>query len=122
MRISIVVASLNPGAMLQRCLDSIAQQHHGDTDVVVDGDSRDGTRDLLQRWKGGENIRFQWLSEPDSGIADAWNKASARTSGEWVLFLGADDVLAGPRVLARTSSLLTAMKPPNRVVYGQVAW
>ena len=34
MRISIVIASLNPGAMLQRCLDNIAQQDHGDIEVV----------------------------------------------------------------------------------------
>ena len=34
-----------------------------------------------------------WISEPDSGVFDAWNKGLCVATGEWIAFLGADDVL-----------------------------
>src|SRR5215475_3350080 len=95
MRLTLILACLDAGPLLQRCLDSIARQDHGDIEVIVaDGGSRDGTVAMLQGWQAGPVASFQWFSEPDRGIADAWNKAVPRAGGEWVLFLGADDVLA----------------------------
>ena len=32
-------------------------------------------------------------SEPDKGLYDAWNKALRLATGEWIMFLGADDYL-----------------------------
>ncbi len=40
----------------------------------------------------------------DSGIYDAWNKALQRASGDWVLFMGAGDILC------HKDSLLNVMK------------
>ena len=64
---------------------------------------------------------FHWFSGPDAGIADAWNKAIGCLSGEWVLFLGADDVLAAPDILSRATARLAELDPGTRVAYGQTA-
>lgn len=56
--------------------------------LVMDGGSRDGTRELLE----GYGDRLRWVSEPDGGQADAVNRGLARTRGELVAFLNADDV------------------------------
>ena len=62
--------------------------------------------------------RLKWKSEPDSGIGDAWNKAVNQSTGDWLLFLGADDSLAGPDVVSGIVPLLNGTD--RRVVYGNV--
>jgi glycosyltransferase involved in cell wall biosynthesis len=122
MRISIIVACLNARPLLLRCLDSIARQDYCDIEVIVaDGGSRDGTAETLSGWQAASVSSFRWFSEPDAGIADAWNKALTRLTGEWVLFMGADDVLAGPETVSRAAARLAELAPGIRVAYGQVA-
>jgi glycosyltransferase involved in cell wall biosynthesis len=119
MRISIIVACLNARPLLLRCLDSIARQDYCDIEVIVaDGGSSDGTAERLRGWQAPSVSSFHWFSGPDAGIADAWNKAIARLSGEWVLFLGADDVLAATDTLSRAAAVWRA-DPGTRVAYGQ---
>jgi glycosyltransferase involved in cell wall biosynthesis len=86
--------------------------------VVVDGGSTDGTREILQR----NAAKFAyWVSEPDRGIYDAWNKGLDRANGEWLCFLGSDDYLWTPDSLQQIAPVLAGAYPPIRVVYGQVA-
>ena len=122
MKISVIVACLNAEAFIGSCLDSVAEQDYPDVQVIVaDGGSRDGTVDIL-RGRGPEmGNRLIWFSEPDHGIADAWNKAVARSSGEWLLFLGADDQLVERDVLSRIVPSLATAPPRYRIVYGRVA-
>ncbi|MEI7466491.1 MAG: glycosyltransferase family 2 protein [Burkholderiales bacterium] len=81
---------------------------------VIDGGSTDGTLDIIRLHASG---LAGWLSEPDEGIADAFNKGLSRATGRYVMFLNADDALTHPRVLA---NLLDAARAGNwpAVVYG----
>jgi glycosyltransferase involved in cell wall biosynthesis len=96
--ISVIVVCKNPGPHLPAALASVWEQHPVPAElVVVDGGSTDGTREWL------ETQRRQiatLISEPDRGVYDAMNKGLAAAHGDWVLFLGADDRLAGARVLS----------------------
>jgi glycosyltransferase involved in cell wall biosynthesis len=85
--------------------------------IVIDGGSTDGTQDVLASNAG--RIKY-WVSERDSGIYNAWNKALAKARGTWILFLGADDRLHDPKVLERLVEPLTAAQAEYRVVYGVV--
>ncbi|MGZ8195151.1 MAG: glycosyltransferase, partial [Methylosarcina sp.] len=79
--ISIVVAVYNGREVLQQCVDSIASQTYKNKElIVIDGGSKDGTVDLLM--KNQDRIGY-WLSEPDKGIYNAWNKALPKVRGEW---------------------------------------
>ena len=69
--------------------------------LIADGGSRDGTRDIIERH--ADRLAW-WVSEPDSGLYNAWNKAIPHAKGEWICFLGADDVLA-------TSGVVRQMLP-----------
>lgn len=57
--------------------------------IVIDGDSSDGTKELLQEHIGKEIDVF--LTEKDDGIYDAWNKAIRYITYDWVVFMGAGD-------------------------------
>jgi glycosyltransferase involved in cell wall biosynthesis len=87
--ISIIVAVFNVEKTLQQCIDSIVNQTYQNKElIIIDGDSTDGTVDLLKANLG--KITY-WVSEPDRGIFDAWNKGLKHSTGDWVAFLGADD-------------------------------
>ena len=115
---SVVIATLNAAGTIGRCLDGVLGQIGADVEVVVvDGGSSDATLDIVAERCGGRCIV---LRGRDRGIYDAWNKALDVISGDWVLFLGADDVLAGPAVLQDVDERLRAWGTEPRLVYGKV--
>jgi len=117
-RISVIIAVLNGARTLQATLDSILAQTYDQVEVVVmDGGSTDGTTELLER--NGDRITF-WASEPDTGVYNAWNKALDHVTGDWVLFLGADDHLHDPEVLAGVAAALAADRGAHRVAFGDM--
>jgi glycosyltransferase involved in cell wall biosynthesis len=117
---TIVVATHNARGTLQHCLDSIAGQSCESRElIVIDGASTDGTVDVL---RANAAWITTWVSEPDTGLYDAFNKAVQRARGEWLLFLGADDFLVAPDVLTRVASHLEATPANVRVAYGRVRY
>ncbi len=91
MKISIIVATYNADKTLRRCLDSIVSQKTSEIELlIIDGGSTDGTTDIVCFYK--EQVDY-FVSEPDRGIYDAWNKGIRKASGQWIMFLGADDFL-----------------------------
>jgi glycosyltransferase involved in cell wall biosynthesis len=65
--------------------------------IVVDGSSTDGTVDIIREY---EARLARWISEPDEGIADAFNKGVRSASGDYLLFLNSDDRLSQPGAIA----------------------
>lgn len=106
---SIVTSTLNAARSVSRLLDSLASQTCRDFNwIVQDGASSDATMRIVEDYRH-RLPEILANSSPDTGIYDAWNKALARWQdrlGEWVLFLGADDRLASPEVLARVQEKL----------------
>lgn len=101
-RVSIVMATYNPGDALEETLHSIYSQTWRDYEIVViDGGSSDGTLNFLRNQ--GDRIG-SWISETDEGVYDAYNKGIEMARGEWVYFIGAGDVLADDNVLERIFS------------------
>lgn len=87
--LSVVIAVFNGEKTLGRALRSIIEQSYKNVEIIViDGHSADGTLDII---KQHEAAIAAWVSEPDTGIYDAWNKGVRLAHGEWVAFLGADD-------------------------------
>ena len=116
--ISVVVAVYNGKATLQQCLDSVTQQTYSHVElIVIDGGSTDGTVDLIRA--NAQKIAY-WISEPDRGIYNAWNKALAQAKGDWICFLGADDYLWNAQVIERMAEQLVLVPPDIRVAYGQI--
>jgi len=91
-KISVVVPSFNHAEFLPDALDSIFQQNYRPLQVIViDGGSKDGTVDILRDY-AERYAELEWVSEPDSGPADAVNKGLARVSGDIVGIQSSDDL------------------------------
>lgn len=104
---TIITSTYNAAATLPRLLDSLASQTCRDFNwIVQDGASSDATMQIVEQYRS----RLPEIladSSKDSGIYDAWNKAIDRwqdNMGEWVLFLGADDLLADVDILNRVKN------------------
>jgi len=94
--VSIVTVARNAVATLERTIQAVQDQRTPSIEhVVVDGASTDGTQDLLRRRLRAQDF---WLSEPDRGIADAFNKGVALARGSYIQFLNADDWLSDGQV------------------------
>lgn len=105
MKISIIIATFNAAKTLQRCLDSIVPQMTTETElIIVDGGSKDDTNKIVDSF--GDKISVH-ISEPDKGIYDAWNKGVKHAKGDWVMFVGADDVLL-PDALSKYISAINS--------------
>lgn len=97
-KISIIIAVKNAKSDLERSLKSIAEQDYPNLEtIVIDGGSTDGTLDIILPNK---HIIKQFVSEPDEGISDAFNKGVERARGEYLYFLGAGDIFASPDAIS----------------------
>lgn len=88
--VSIVIATLNAGSLIESCLHSCLLQSYPDKRIfVVDGGSTDETLAIVGKYS--DQVELLAL-EYDQGIYDAWNKAQCCLDSDWVLFMGADDL------------------------------
>ena len=111
--ISVILVTYNAEKFLQRCLDSIYDQHYPHIEVIVmDGGSSDSTASVLHR--NDSKLAF-WKSEKDGGIYEAMNKAIDHAQGQWIYFIGADDILTPD--FSRMAEELTDL---HAIYYGSV--
>lgn len=97
-KVSLLVTTYNVEYNLGITLESIEAQDYVDIEIViVDGQSTDGTLDVIREFAGRYtnkdaldspsdrgSISVRWISEPDSGLYDAMNKAWCMCTGDIV--------------------------------------
>ena len=92
-KVTVVIATFNVGRTISSAIESLINQTYPNWEcLVIDGGSKDNTIDILKLYKQKES-RVDFISEPDNGIYDAFNKGWKKARGEWILYLGADDFL-----------------------------
>ena len=100
MKVSIITATYNSAATLEDTMKSVLAQSYADIEyIVVDGDSKDGTQDIIRRNEPQFHGRLKWISEKDSGIYDAMNKGIRMATGDVVGILNSDDYFTSPDVI-----------------------
>lgn len=115
--VSVVIPCLNRAHFLVPTIESVLQQDYPHIEcIVVDGGSTDGTLEILRRYEG----RIKWVSEPDSGHADAINKGWRMSRGEILAWLNADDCYVLPDAVGQAVTYLRE-NPDVDVVYGDYA-
>src|SRR5688572_3396782 len=105
-RLSVCLITKNEERFLGQCLESIrdlAQQI-----VVVDTGSTDATRDIAARF-GAEISLFDWCDD----FSAARNAALEHATGDWVLFLDADEEL----LPEQSEKLKKMLKDPAAIAY-----
>ncbi len=97
MKVSIITVCYNAQAFIENAIKSVVSQTYDNIEyIIVDGNSTDGTMDIVNRYKAKI---AKVVSEKDNGIYDAMNKGVKMSSGDIIYFLGADDTLYDNNVI-----------------------
>lgn len=116
-KISIIIPSYNQAHTLGLLLESIREQEGGEFEVVIiDNESTDGTEKVVS---GSSIDDILFVSEQDSGIYDAMNKGIKCASTQWVMFMGADDILYDKFVIKDISEAIDSCNDCE-VVFGNI--
>lgn len=120
MKLSIIIPTFNSDSTINVCLDSIIAQTYVDFEVwVIDGLSTDNTIQIVESYVSTYPF-IHLISELDSGIYDAMNKGIFNATGEWIYFMGCDDVLFDSKTLKLVFEIQKDEIENFDIVYGNV--
>ena len=90
-KISIITITYNSERTVEETLKSVISQAYPKLEyIIVDGASKDKTLDVVAKYK--DSIA-RIISEPDKGIADAFNKGIRMATGDLIGIINSDDLL-----------------------------
>lgn len=121
MLFSIVIPAYNYAHCLPRALESALLQDGGDFEVlVIDDGSTDDTPSVLREMEDRYPGRFRSIRQENAGLAAVRNRGVAETSGEYLIFLDADDRLL-PDALTAFRNFLEKGSRPGMVCGGHLS-
>lgn len=102
MRFSVITINKNNRNGLQRTLESVINQNFKNFEyIIIDGNSSDGSGELL---KGLKIANVRVIVENDEGIYHAMNKGLNFACGEYVIFLNSGDFFIDNQVLRKVNN------------------
>jgi len=103
-KVSVVIPTYNYGRYISKAIDSVLSQTFKDFEIIViDDGSTDGTKDLPAQY--GNKIKY--IYQENHGLSNARNRGIKASSGEYLVFLDADDYIS-PQKLETETKLLDA--------------
>jgi glycosyltransferase involved in cell wall biosynthesis len=115
--LSVITVVFNGERHLEQTIQSVIGQSYTNIEyIVIDGGSTDGTTGILNRYN--DRIDY-WISERDKGIYDAMNKGLDAARGDWIFFLGSDDVLYNRSAI---SDVATFLDKDMSLVFGNIMY
>lgn len=117
MKISIVTVTYNCRNFIRRTIRSVVSQSIRNIEYwIIDGNSTDGTYSIALKY-ADKNKYIKCISEPDTGIYNAMNKALEHVSGDYVLFLNAGDFFYSTDTLKYFVEYIERLNNPD-IIYG----
>ena len=121
---SIITCTFNAQDVLQRTLDSVAQQTYKNIEhLIIDGVSRDETLSMAHAYEAkisscSEPYSIKIVSERDKGLYDAMNKAIQLASNDYIVFMNAGDTFKNIDTLKTIASSVKEGELLPGVLYG----
>jgi glycosyltransferase involved in cell wall biosynthesis len=101
--VSVIIAIFNGERFLAEAIESVLRQDHRPLEIIViDDGSTDGSARVARAFD-----EVILVASANHGVAAARNLGLARTTGSFITFLDADDVMASGRLTAQLEHLRT---------------
>jgi glycosyltransferase involved in cell wall biosynthesis len=111
--LSVITVVYNNVQHIERTMLSVLNQTYPNIEyIVIDGQSADGTLDIINKYK---NRIAKLVSEKDRGIYDAMNKGLTFTNGDYIIFMNSGDEFYAPDTVER----VFATAPGADIYYGE---
>lgn len=106
-KVSVIVPIYNQKPFIRETVDSVLKQDYPSIELVLSDDgSTDGTGDILRVYADREPERVKVVaSDRNTGIAGAFNRALDAHAGDYIAWLGGDDVML-PGKISRQVAIL----------------
>jgi len=99
--VTVITITLNAEDHIERTIQSVIDQSYDSIEyIIIDGGSSDKTVEIIKKY---ENQIDYWLSEPDNGISQAFNKGIDISTGSWICFLNAGDAFITNNIIKEVS-------------------
>jgi glycosyltransferase involved in cell wall biosynthesis len=117
---SVITCTRNRGLFLKENIQSVANQKFTDYEqIFIDGNSKDGTAEILSAYKLINSYRVRIFSQKPAGISAAMNLGIKKSSGKYLIHLHSDDFFDNSDVLAKVRENINRQDNPD-MVYGMV--
>jgi glycosyltransferase involved in cell wall biosynthesis len=114
-RISVIIPAYNSAQSLSQAIESVLEQSLQDFEIiVVDDGSTDNTLEVARSFQTGARL----ISQPNGGPGSARNAGINSSSGEYLVFLDADDILLPDKLVVQSDFL--DQNPDIGVVFSDV--
>lgn len=90
--VSIITVCFNSEKHLEQTIQSVLAQTYAPIEyILIDGQSKDRTLDIIKTYAERHSDRIRYVSEPDRGIYEAMNKGLRLATGELIGLINSDD-------------------------------
>jgi glycosyltransferase len=114
MTISLITTCYNRVTTIERTIRSAISQDYKDIEyIVIDGASKDGSMDIINRYSGHIS---HVVSESDNGMYQAINKGIRLATGDVIGLLHSDDVFYSADVLSKVADTFSRSRAD--IIYG----
>ncbi|HTE01132.1 MAG TPA: glycosyltransferase family 2 protein [Mucilaginibacter sp.] len=119
LKISIITVCYNSEKTIETTIQSVISQDYPNIEyIIVDGKSKDGTMDIVNKYK--ENIAKS-ISEPDKGLYDAMNKGIDMATGSIIGILNSDDLFFSNSTISEIAAAFEGSRQVD-AVYGNITF
>ena len=113
--VSIIIPCYNQAEYLSETLDSVLAQSYPNWEGVIVNDGSTDKTDEVAGCYCKKDPRFKYVKQENKGLSSARNTGIARSSGEYILPLDSDDIIA-PTYLEKIVSYFLS-SPEAKLVY-----
>ncbi len=96
--VSIIIPVYNASQFIARCLDSVIAQSHKNIEIICvnDGSTDNSEKILTQYAKFDDRIKI--ITKENGGLSSARNAGLLQVTGDYILFVDADDYISSTTV------------------------
>lgn len=108
-KITIITVCRNSEKFLEETIKGVINQTYPNIEyIIIDGASSDSTLEIIKRYSFGIHL---WLSETDDSMYAAINKGLRLATGDYILILNSDDLLANNNTIEKAVNLIDKHNP-----------